>query len=81
MVVHHKGKRVPIVREVALTSKSLNCKETFIYDGGLTLLIWHGREVTSHEKIAVRCPAIITEPTHAQTLPWNLLIASRSSYF
>lgn len=54
MVAHHKGKRVPIVREVALTSKSLNSKETFIYDGGLTLLIWHGREVTSHEKIAVR---------------------------
>ena len=54
MIADQKGKRAPVVREVALSAKRLNSKETFIYDGGLTILIWHGREVTAHEKIAAR---------------------------
>jgi len=54
MIADQKGKRAPVVREVALSAKRLNSKETFIYDGGLTILIWHGREVTAHEKIAAQ---------------------------
>lgn len=33
-----------IVREVPMESASLNSGDTFIYDGGLEIFVWHGKE-------------------------------------
>lgn len=44
-LLHVKGeKNKVVVREVPMSSESLNSGDTFIYDGGLEIFVWHGRE-------------------------------------
>lgn len=44
------GKKIPVTREVPMLAAELNEGNTFIYDGGLDLVVWHGRDVTSQDK-------------------------------
>lgn len=64
MPENEHGKRTSVVREVPLAASSLNSAETFIYDGGLTLLIWHGKNVMSRKKVAVRKRHMQQTPKH-----------------
>jgi hypothetical protein len=43
-----------IVREVPLGSASLNSGDSFVYDGGLQVFVWHGKESAPMEKTKVR---------------------------
>lgn len=45
-----KGRGRMLVREVPISAESLNEGDTFIHDGGLRLLIWHGKEANLFEK-------------------------------
>eukprot|EP00730_Choanoeca_flexa_P005372 TRINITY_DN11930_c0_g1_i3.p1 TRINITY_DN11930_c0_g1~~TRINITY_DN11930_c0_g1_i3.p1 ORF type:complete len:1085 (+),score=221.84 TRINITY_DN11930_c0_g1_i3:40-3294(+) len=46
-----KGGRIPVVRQVPKAIASLNIRDTFIYDGGDVILVWHGRNQVSRDKI------------------------------
>ena len=49
-----KGKGRMVVREVPMTYESLNDGDSFLFDGGLRLLVWHGKESNLMEKNKVR---------------------------
>ena len=45
-----KGRKRVVVREVPITHASLNEGDSFIFDGGKSLLIWNGRKTNMMEK-------------------------------
>lgn len=45
-----KGQVRVLVREVPITYESLNDGDSFLFDNGLSLLIWHGRGTNTMEK-------------------------------
>ena len=49
-LLHVKGKMNVIVREVPIVYTSLNSGDSFVYDGGLQVLVWHGKEAAPMEK-------------------------------
>lgn len=49
-LLHVKGKMNVIVREVPISVSSLNSGDSFVYDGGLSVFVWHGREAAPMEK-------------------------------
>lgn len=49
-LLHVKGKMNVIVREAPITVASLNSGDSFVYDGGLSVYVWHGREAAPMEK-------------------------------
>ena len=50
-----KGRMNVMVREVPRNYKSLNSGDTFIYDGGLKVMVWHGKSASPMEKSKVCC--------------------------
>ena len=50
-LLHVKGKRTVRVKEVAVTSASLNIGDVFILDSGLKVFIWNGPEANKYEKV------------------------------
>lgn len=49
-LLHLKGKRTVCVKEVPLTSKSLNSGDVFIVDAGLRIFIFYGDHANKYEK-------------------------------
>lgn len=62
-LLHVKGTLNVLVREVPLSYESLNQGDSFIYDGGLRIMLWHGSSAGPMEKnkAAATAQALVDE--------------------